>query len=157
MQNNTSHLKYLVVAKEMSWVIFCFVFFWQKGDIILILLTVDILGICCRWVFCKLHRFDKSPYQWWIVVNNIFNWFCFVLSCKMDDVMFRLLIVFFLVMFFKLVFCKLENMRWPSNNLKHLTEVLRSKWLNGTQYKWHLTKLTSHNLHYCQESWSGPE
>ena len=124
MQNNTSHLKYLAVAKEICWVIFLFCFFLQKGDIILRFLTIDILGICCRWLFCKLHRFDKSPYQWWIVVNNILNWFCFVLSCKMDDVMLRLLIVFFLGMFFKLVFCKLENMRWPSNNLKHLTEVL---------------------------------
>ena len=63
-------------------------------------------------------------YQWWIVVNNILNWFCFVLSCKMGGVMLRLLIVFFLGIFCKLVFCKLENMRWPSNNLKYLTKVL---------------------------------
>ena len=63
-------------------------------------------------------------YQWWIVVNNFLNWFCFVLSCNMNGVMLRLLMTFFLGMFCKLVFCKSENMRWPSNNLKYLTEVL---------------------------------
>ena len=98
-------------------------------------------------------------YQWWIVVNNILNWFCFVLSCKMDGVMitlsfiilkndqtfFKNLVVWtlqdfwsmfghfstlwkkwlwLLIVFFLGMFCKLENMRWPSNNLKYLTEVL---------------------------------
>ena len=47
-----------------------------------------------------------------------------------------------------------------------LTQMLPNKALfllkiptpkNGTQYKWHLTKMTSHNLHCCQESLSDPE
>ena len=46
-----------------------------------------------------------------------------------------------------------------------LTQMLQKKALlskiptrkNGTQCKWHLPKMTSHNLHCCQESWSGPE
>ena len=25
---------------------------------------------------------------------------------------------------------------------------------NGTQYTWHVTKMTSHNLYRCQESWA---
>ena len=75
-------------------------------------------------------------YQWWIVVNNILNWFCFDFSCKIDDVMLRLLIVFFPGMFCKLVFCKLENMRWPSNNQKYLTEVL-GQMAKATLHLWH--------------------
>ena len=50
--------------------------------------------------------------------------------------MLRLLIVFFLGMFWKLVFCKLENMRWPSNNLKYLTEVL-GQMAKATLHLWH--------------------
>ena len=124
MQNNTSHLKYLTVAKEIFWVIFLFSFVDKRWHF---------LKITDSWHFrCMLQMGvlqitqiqQVTLYQWWIVVNNILNWFCFVLSCKMDGVMLRLLIVFFLGMFCKLVFCKLENMRWPSNNLKYLTEVL---------------------------------
>ena len=77
--------------------------------------------------------------QWWIAANVLNNFFYFVLWHKMDNNMLRLLIIFFLGMFCKLVFCKLQNIRWPSN----VTSTAWSKWLKppyiyGTD--WHNVK-----------------
>ena len=74
--------------------------------------------------------------QWWKVVNNVFDWFFFVLWCKVDDVMLRLLIVFFLGMFCKLVFCKLENIRWPNNVTWNIQQRCLVKMAKATSHLW---------------------
>ena len=69
--------------------------------------------------------------------------------------MLRLLIVFFLSMFYKLLFCKLQNMRWSSNvtsiifNTLHLWHALTQCYKKGysSYQKYHLKKMTSCNLH----------
>ena len=66
----------------------------------------------------------------------------------MDGLMLRLLIVFFLDMFCKLVFCKLENMRWPSNIPEISNRSVWSKWLKppyiyGTH--WHKCHKKGHS------------
>ena len=105
---------------------------------------------------------------WWIVANVLNHFFNFVLWRKMDNDMLRLLIVFFLGMFCKLVGvlqirkyeidtqCNLNYMlqrclqclvKVAEANL-HLWQPLTlcyKKWHFSYQ-KYHLTKMTSHNL-----------
>ena len=118
----------------------------SNGDLIIRLLRVKILGIFCGWVFCKSHRYGKSLVnlnRWWIVAKIVWNRFCyFVLWCKMNewmnDVMLRLLTVFFVGMFSELVFCKLQNTRWLSN-IKWNTGAWSKKHnKNATLQLWHL-------------------
>ena len=111
--------------------------------------------------------------QWWIVANVLNQIFKnFALWHKMDNDMWRLLIVFFLGMFCKLVFCKLQNMRWTRNVTSIIccrgacsawSKLLKPPYIYGTQWhyvtkkdsslikniisqKWHLTTYTA-NLH----------
>ena len=114
MQNNASHLKYLAVAKEMFWITFLFCLLIKRWHY---------LQITEVWHFrsyvtdeCSVNYTDSTCHPASvIIIHNVLNWFFFVLWCKMDDVILRLLIVFFLGMLCKLMFCKLENMRWLSN------------------------------------------
>ena len=67
--------------------------------------------------------------------------FYFALWHKMDNDMLRLLTFFFLGMFCNLMFCKLQNMRWPSNvtsiifNRGAWSEWLNPPYIYGTH--WH--------------------
>ena len=46
-------------------------------------------------------------------------------------------IVFFLVMFWKLVFCKLQNMRWPSNVTWNIQQRCFVKMAKAKHHLWH--------------------
>ena len=71
------------------------------------------------------------------------QFFYFVLWHKMDNDVLRLLIVFFLGMFWKLVFCKLQNMKWPSNLTSSVfNRGAWSKWLKAP----HIYGMHWHNV-----------
>ena len=104
----------------------------------------------------------------WIFFEGLFCWLKYASKWRLQEVNFRHipLVVFSLGIFCKLVFFKLQNMRWPSNVTWNINWCPCSKWLkppniyrthwysvtkrvlllskiplpkNGTQNKWHLT------------------
>lgn len=58
-QNKISHLKYLIVAQEIFWIIICFILLMKRWPYLKI--TVGWLGIFWKLMFFKLHRYNKSP------------------------------------------------------------------------------------------------
>ena len=129
MQNDTSHLNIWQLQKKCFESFFCFVLLTKRWHYLKITKGWHFRYMLHMGVLQITQIRQVTIYQLWIVVNNILNWFFFVLWCKMDGLMLRLLIVFFLDMFCKLVFCKLENMRWPSNIPEISNRSVWSKWL----------------------------
>ena len=99
-------------------------FCWSKDDLILILLRLAILGLFYSSLF-------------WIVANVLNQLFLFCFMAQ-DGwwYMSRLLMVFFLGIFWKSMLCKLQNQRWSSNVISN-SRCVSSKMTKFTLRLWH--------------------
>ena len=122
-QNNINHPKSLMINYIIIYINFLDLLCWFKHAFIWKLQRIEFSGKVCKFLFWKLCKIVQvTLYRRLLIKQSIESFLKGFLLIKTwfyvkiaENIVFSLLIVFSQGMFCKLAFCKLQNMRWPSN------------------------------------------